>query len=279
MELQIYQINGSETGRTVALDASVFGVEPNDHVLWLDVRRTQASRRQGTHKAKERGEITGSTRKLYRQKGTGLARAGSAKSPLRRSGGTIFGPRPRAYEIKLNKKTRQLARRSALSYKAQEDAIRVIERFAFDAPSTSRLVGIIEALNLADQRVLVLTEQNDTALYRSSCNLEKVDVLEARNASAEQLLGAGVLLLEEGAVAQLAETLGGISYPKAEATPVAPVEEEEAPEATPTAPVAEVDDEPAAEAAPEVADEPVAEAADEPAAEEASEEEDKEDNA
>ena len=222
MELQVYQVDGNETGRTIALDASVFGIEPNDHVLWLDVRRTQANGRQGTHKTKERGEIAGSTRKLYRQKGTGMARSGSIKSPLRRSGGTTFGPRPRNYGLRLTKKTRQLARRSALSYKAQGNAIRVVEALAFDEPDTAQLVDLIEALELTGQRVLVLTAKNDTAVYRSSRNLAKVHVQEARSASTEALLGAAVIVCEEGAVDVLTETLsGGTSTRTAQAAPEA----------------------------------------------------------
>ena len=215
MELQVYQIDGSETGRTIALDASVFGIEPNDHVLWLDVRRTQANGRQGTHKTKERGEIAGSTRKLYRQKGTGMARAGSIKSPIRRSGGRVFGPRPRNYGLRLTKKTRQLARRSALSYKAQSDAIRVVEALAFDEPDTAQLVDMIDALELTGQKVLVLTAKNDAAVYRSSRNLARVHVQEARSASAEELLGAAVIVFEEGAVDVLTETLSGSASARA----------------------------------------------------------------
>ena len=209
MELQVYQVDGSETGRTVALEAGVFGIEPNDHVLWLDVRRTQATRRQGTHKAKERGEIAGSTRKLYRQKGTGMARSGTIKSPLRRSGGRVFGPRPRNYGLKLTKKTRRLARRSALSYKAQGDAIRIIEATAFDEPSTRQLVDMIAALDLTGRKVLFLTAKAEEALYRSSRNVAKVHVQEARNASTEELLNAAVIVLEESALDVLSETLGG----------------------------------------------------------------------
>lgn len=208
MELQVYQLDGKETGRTVTLDADVFGIEPNDHVLWLDVKRIQANGRQGTHKAKERGEVAGSTRKLYRQKGTGHARAGSAKSPIRRSGGRTFGPRPRSYGQKLNKKTKQLARRSALSYKAQEEAVRVIENFAWDAPSTRELTNLVVSLGVEDQKVLVLTASNDDALHRSSGNLAKVHVQEARNASSFEVLNADVLVLQEGALDVLATSLG-----------------------------------------------------------------------
>ncbi len=211
MELQVYQVDGSETGRTIALDASVFGIEPNDHVLWLDVRRTQASRRQGTHKTKERGEIAGSMRKLYRQKGTGMARSGTVKSPLRRGGGRVFGPRPRTYGLRLTKKTRRLARRSALSYKAREDALRVVEAISFEAPNTRQLAEMIEALDLAGRKVLVLTAKAEGALYQSSRNLAKVRVREARSVSSEEVLGAAVIIFEEGALDVLTETLSGAS--------------------------------------------------------------------
>ncbi|MCH8962823.1 MAG: 50S ribosomal protein L4, partial [Bacteroidetes bacterium] len=239
MKLPVYKTDGSKTRGKVELDASVFGIAPNDHVLWLDVRRLQASRRQGTHKTKERSEVAGSMRKLYRQKGTGMARSGTAKSPLRRSGGRTFGPRPRKYTLKLNQKTRRLARCSALSYKAQEDGIRVVERIAFETPNTRQLIDMIAALDLDGQKVLFLTETNNEALYRSSCNLAKVHVGEARNASTEALLGAGVVVFEEGALAVLTEALGGA--PAAETAPVEepPVEE----------PSAEAD-EPADEAVP-----------------------------
>ncbi len=255
MKLPVYKTDGSKTRRKVELDASVFGTTPNDHVLWLDVRRLQASRRQGTHKTKERSEVAGSMRKLYRQKGTGMARSGTVKSPLRRGGGRAFGPRPRSYHLKLNQKTRRLARRSALSYKAQQDGIRVVERIAFDTPNTQQLVDMIEALDLAGQKVLFLTETNNDALYRSSGNLAKVSVQEARNASTEALLGARVVVFEEGALAMLTEALGGV--PSAEMAPVdaPPVEEPAAEADEPTAdeaPTAEADappvEEPAAEA-------------------------------
>lgn len=208
MELAVYHVDGSETGRTVVLDAGVFDVEPNDHVLWLDIRRTQATSRQGTHKTKERSEITGSTRKLYRQKGTGMARSGNIKSPIKRSGGRAFGPQPRSYGLRLSRKTRRLARRSALSYKAREEAIRVVEALVFAEPDTSLLVDLVEALSLTEKRILVVTAAHAPHVHRSSRNLAKVAVREARCISAEDILRAGVLVCEEGAVDVLAETLG-----------------------------------------------------------------------
>ncbi|WP_457654284.1 50S ribosomal protein L4 [Rhodocaloribacter sp.] len=208
MELKVYRQDGSETGATVALDASVFDVEPNDHAIWLDVRRIQANARQGTHKSKERSETAGSTRKLYRQKGTGHARAGDAKSPLRRSGGTFFGPRPRSYGFKVNRKTQRLARRSALTYKAREEAIRVVEDFSLDAPSARQVSALIAAFDLEGRSVLILTDGLHDALYKSARNVPKVSVREARNASTLDVLGAQVILVQEGALSTLSEQLG-----------------------------------------------------------------------
>ncbi len=208
MELKVYRQDGSETGETVTLDASVFDVEPNDHAIWLDVRRIQANARQGTHKSKERSETAGSTRKLYRQKGTGHARAGDAKSPLRRSGGTFFGPRPRSYGFKVNRKTQRLARRSALTYKAREEAIRVVENFTLDAPSAKQVSALIAAFDLEGRSVLILTDGLQEALYKSGRNVPKVTVREARNASTLDVLGAQVILMQAGALSTLSEQLG-----------------------------------------------------------------------
>ncbi len=208
MELGVYHNDGTSTGRVVVLNPAVFGVEPNDHVLWLDIRRTQASRRQGTHKTKERSEVRGSGRKLYRQKGTGSARSGASVSPLRRGGGRIFGPRPRRYSIRLSKKTKQLARCSALSYKVQEDAIRVVEPLAFDRPSTRRLLNVLHLLEVIQRPVLVITTQNAPAVHLSSRNAPRVAVREARNVSAEDILRAGMIVMEEPATNVLTATLG-----------------------------------------------------------------------
>jgi large subunit ribosomal protein L4 len=211
MEAKVYRRDGSEAGRTVELDQSVFGIEPNDHAIWLDVRRIQANARQGTHKAKERNETAGSTRKLYRQKGTGNARAGDAKSPIRRSGGTIFGPRPRSYGIKVNRKTQALARRSALAYKAREEAIRLLEDFQVEAPSTRSLSSILGGLGVNGGRILVLTAENNPALYRSARNLHGVSVREIRNLSTLDVMQARVVLIEEGALERLNAHLGKAS--------------------------------------------------------------------
>ncbi|HET6568489.1 MAG TPA: 50S ribosomal protein L4 [Rhodothermales bacterium] len=209
MEVKVYRQDGSESGRTVTLDASIFGIAPNDHAIWLDVRSTQANARQGTHKTKDRAEVAGSTRKLYRQKGTGHARAGSAKSPIRRSGGTIFGPRPHAYTVNVNRKTKRLARRSALAYKAQADgAIRVLEGLEMNAPSTKQMAGLLQALDLAGRKVLILTDAVQPTVYKSSRNIPKLEVRDAASASTFDLLNAQVVVITENALPVLAHVLG-----------------------------------------------------------------------
>ena len=209
MELPVYHKSGEETGRTVTLSAA-FRIVPRNHVLWLDVRRTQAARRRGTHKTKERSEVRGSTRKLYRQKGTGMARAGSRMSPLRRGGGRAFGPRPRQYRVRLSKKAKRLAHASALSYKVQNERLLVVEALAFEVPSTKRLAGVVAAFEVSHMRVLVVTAEHAPAAYRSSSNLARVDVKEARNLCAEDVLRAGVLVVEEDAMAVLDQRLASL---------------------------------------------------------------------
>ena len=208
MEANVYQADGSEAGRSVSLDPAVFDITPSDHAIWLDVRAIQAAGRQGTHKAKERAETAGSTRKLYRQKGTGNARAGSAKSPIRKSGGTIFGPRPRDYTLHINRKTKRLARRSALTYKAREDALRVIEGLAFDVPSTRRIAGLLRTLELEHSKVLLLTSGPDEALYKSGRNIPKLVVRDASNVSTLDVLSAQAVILQDGALDVLSALLG-----------------------------------------------------------------------
>lgn len=207
MKLTVHNADGTDSGRTVALDESVFAIEPNDHVIWLDVRRVQAHQRQGTAKTKERNEVRGSGRKLYRQKGTGLSRAGDAKSPIRKTGGRAHGARPRSYDIRLSKKTRQLARRSALSYKAADDAIFVVEPVELEEPCTRTVRDLLFALDVADKKVLLLTTEHSPVLYRSTTNLQNVSVLEARNASTVDILNANAILIEEGGVEILTEQL------------------------------------------------------------------------
>ena len=208
MDVKVYRKDGMDAGRTVSLDPAVFDVEPNDHAIWLDVRAIQAAALQGTHKAKERGEVRGSTRKLYRQKGTGGARAGSAKSPILKSGGTIFGPRPRTYRVNVNRKTKQVARRSALTYKARENAVHVVEGFGLDAPSTRTVVSLLQSMALADRKVLVLTAGADEMVYKSGRNLRKVCVRNASSLSTLDVLEAGALIVQEDALSVLSNLLG-----------------------------------------------------------------------
>jgi len=207
-KVKIYKQDGTATKKSVALDETVFGVEPNDHAIWLDVRRIQANGRQGTHKAKERGEVAGSTRKLYRQKGTGNSRAGSAKSPIRKSGGTTFGPRPRNYNLKVNRKTQHVARRSALAYKAKGEAIRIVENFSYEAPSTSALKGMLASLELSGQTVLLLTSAHESAVYRSGRNVPKLTVRHASEVSTLDVMKASIVVLQQGAVDSLVSQLG-----------------------------------------------------------------------
>ena len=223
MKLPVYTRDGSEAGREVELDDAVFGIEPNDHVIWLDVRAIQAHMRQGTHKTKERGEVAKSTRKLYRQKGTGNARAGSAKSPLRKGGGTIFGPRPHEYKLQVNRKTKQLARRSALAHKLRGDAVRVMEDLQLDAPKTRDVASALQSNGRTSGRTLVLTNGLDDVLYRSARNIPGVVVCDAAQASTLDLMGAQTIVLQEGAVEALAEALRPASKAAASAPAGEPV--------------------------------------------------------
>ncbi len=208
MKLKIHKQDGTASSKSVALSEAVFGVEPNDHAIWLDVRRIQTNARQGTAKAKEKSEVAGSTRKLYRQKGTGNARAGSAKSPVRKSGGTMFGPRPRVHGIKVNKKTQKVARRSALTYKAREEAVRLIEDFSFDSPSSKALSSILKALELNGRSVLVLTGDHSPAIARSGHNVPKVTVRAVRDVSTLDVMAAQVVLMQASALESLEKQLG-----------------------------------------------------------------------
>jgi large subunit ribosomal protein L4 len=273
MKLPVYSRAGAETGRTVELDEAVFGVEPNDHVIWLDVRSIQAAARQGTHKTKERAEVSYSTRKLFRQKGTGGARRGSRKSPLLRKGGTVFGPKPHDYVVSVNRKTKQLARRSALAYKLRDEVLRIVEDLQLDAPKTREMVALLGGNGLADRKVLLLTAAHDDVVYRSGRNLQKLQVLPAATASTLDLLGAQAILLTEGAVEALTEALRPAAKPSAAEAPAADetVAEQAAPRAKAApAPVEEPAAEPkVAEAAPEApaAEAPAAETTETPDAE------------
>jgi large subunit ribosomal protein L4 len=176
MKLEVINTSGQKTGKSVTLDASVFAIEPNDHAIYLDVKRYLAAQRSGTHKSKHRGEIHGSTRKLHKQKGTGGSRKGSIKNPLFRQGGTIFGPQPRSYDIKVNKSTQRLARKSALSYKAKENNILVLDTIAMDKPRTKDFAGLLKNLSLDGKKTLVLIPERNDNVFLSSRNLEKTNV-------------------------------------------------------------------------------------------------------
>lgn len=200
MELSVLNKNGEDTGRKVTLNESVFGIEPNDHAIYLDVKQYRAAQRQGTAKTKERSELSGSTRKLGRQKGGGGARRGDINSPLLVGGARVFGPQPRDYSFKLNKKVKQLARRSALSYKAQENAVIVIEDFTFEAPKTKSFVELTQKLNVADKKVLLALPNVDKNVYLSARNLKKAKVVSASNLNTYSVLDAGVLVVTEKAL-------------------------------------------------------------------------------
>ncbi|MBQ6062480.1 MAG: 50S ribosomal protein L4 [Prevotella sp.] len=207
MELSVLNIKGQETGRKVTLDESIFGIEPNDHVLYLDVKQYLGNQRQGTAKAKERSEHKGSTRKLGRQKGGGGARHGDINSPLMRGGGRVFGPKPRDYRTKLNKKTKILARKSALSYKAQEEAIVVIEDFILDAPKTKDFVNITKNLKVDGKKILLLLPSLNKNVYLSARNLPRTEVMIASTLNAYKVLNADVLVITEDSLKSINETL------------------------------------------------------------------------
>jgi len=196
-----------KTSKKAKLDQSIFGIEPNDHAIYLDVKRYLASQRQGTNKSKERGEIAGSTRKIKKQKGTGTARAGSIKNPLFKGGGTIFGPKPRTYKVGLNKKVKGLARKSALSYKAKENNIVVMEAVLMDSPKTSVFKAILANMEMVDNKLLFVTPDYNTNLYLSSRNLKKQRVMCADDLSTYDILNCSKLVLLEGSVNKIEETL------------------------------------------------------------------------
>jgi large subunit ribosomal protein L4 len=206
MELAVLKYNGEDTGRKVTLSDDIFAIEPNDHAIYLDVKQYLANQRQGTHKAKNRNEIAGSTKKIKKQKGTGGARAGSIKSPLFRGGGRVFGPVPRDYSFKLNKKLKQLARKSALTYKAKENSVLVLENFSFDAPKTKTYIAMLNGLSLSDKKTLLVLPEVSKNVYLSSRNLQKAKVMAVENVNTYELLNADNLVLCEGSVSML-ETL------------------------------------------------------------------------
>ena len=200
MEVKVLDITGKETGRKVNLDDTVFAIEPNKHAVYLDVKQYLANQRQGTHKAKERAEVAGSTRKIKKQKGTGTARAGSKKSPLFKGGGTVFGPRPRSYSFKLNKNLKRLARKSAFSLKAQESNIIVVEDFTFETPNTKNFINVLKALGLENKKSLFVLGDTNKNVYLSSRNLKASSVVTTSELSTYAILNAKSLVLLEGAV-------------------------------------------------------------------------------
>ncbi|MCK8521667.1 50S ribosomal protein L4 [Aquimarina sp. D1M17] len=200
MKVAVVDINGKETGRKADLSDAVFGIEPNDHAVYLDVKQYLANQRQGTHKAKERAEIAGSTRKIKKQKGTGTARAGSIKSPVFKGGGRIFGPRPRSYSFKLNKNLKRLARKSALSIKANDKAITVVEDFTFDAPKTKNFTAVLKSLGLENKKSLFVLAESNNNVYLSSRNLKGSEVITSSELSTYKILNANNVVLLEGSL-------------------------------------------------------------------------------
>lgn len=200
MDINVLDIKGQETGRKVTLSESVFGIEPNDHVIYLDVKQYMADQRQGTHKSKERSEVSGSTRKLGRQKGGGGARRGDINSPVLVGGGRVFGPKPRDYRFKLNKKVKNLARRSALSYEAQEQAILVVEDFNFEAPKTKDFVNIAKNLKVDGKKLLLLLPEANKNVFLSARNLQKAHVMVAKDVNTYKILDADVLIVTENSL-------------------------------------------------------------------------------
>jgi large subunit ribosomal protein L4 len=210
MELSVLNNKGKETGRKVKLDPSVFGIDPNDHAIYLDVKKHLANKRQGNHKSKERAEIVGSTRKIKKQKGTGTARAGSIKSPIFRGGGRIFGPIPRDYNQKVNKKVKRLARKSALSIKAKEKSILIVEDFQMDIPNTSGYIDVLKALDLKDKKSLVVLGEPNNNVYLSSRNLEYSKVLTNSELNTYHITNASILIFFESAVTEIQTNLNKI---------------------------------------------------------------------
>ena len=207
MEINVLSIKGQETGRKVTLNESIFGIEPNDHVIYLDVKQYLANQRQGTAKTKERSEHAGSTRKLIRQKGSGGARRGDINSPLLKGGGTVFGPKPRDYGFKLNKKVKQLARRSALAYKVKEDALLVVEDFDMETPKTKDFINITKNLKVNGKKLLLVLPKVEKNVYLSARNLQKTEVMTATDINTYKILNADVLVIAESSLQAIDEVL------------------------------------------------------------------------
>lgn len=203
MELSVINKDGKDSKKKVKLSDTIYGIEPNDHAIYLDVKQHLANRRQGTSKSKERAEISGSTRKIKKQKGTGTARAGSIKSPLFRGGGTVFGPKPRDYSFKLNKKLKKLARRSALSYKVKDGQLQIIEEINFEAPKTKEFIGILSNLKSSDKKTLMIVSDLNKNLYLSSRNLQGAKVVTASDVNTYDLMNAKSVLISEGALEKI----------------------------------------------------------------------------
>lgn len=206
MELAVIKHNGEDTGRKIILSDDIFAIETNDHAIYLDVKQYLANQRQGTHKSKERNEIAGSTKKIKKQKGTGGARAGSIKSPIFRGGGRVFGPRPRDYSFKLNKKLKQLARKSALTYKAKDNSVMILENVSFDKPSTKGYIALLNGLSLSGEKTLLVLPEQNKNVYLSSRNVPKAKVVTVNDVNTYELLHADKLVLCEDSVSML-ETL------------------------------------------------------------------------
>jgi len=203
MDVSVLKYNGEDTGRKVQLSGDVFGVEPNDHAIYLDVKQYLANQRQGTHKSKQRAEIAGSTRKIKKQKGTGTARAGSIKSPVFRGGGRVFGPEPRDYTFKLNKKLKVLARKSALAYKAKDQSIAVLEDFVFDGPKTKEYVKMLEALSLGDKKTLLVLPESNPNIVLSSNNIKKAKVITFDQINTYDVVNAENLVIVESSIERI----------------------------------------------------------------------------
>jgi len=206
MTLEILKIDGKPSGKKIKLDEAIFGIEPNDHAIYLAVKAIQANKRHGTHKAKERAEVRGGGKKPWRQKGRGTARAGTIRSPLWIGGGTIFGPRPRDYRQKLPQKVKQLARKSALSYKVKDEQLIVVEDFTFEKPRTKEFLSMMQALNVNGKKILLLTGYGDNNVYKSGRNISKVSVMEASEASTYDILNNQLLILQKSAIDAIKKT-------------------------------------------------------------------------
>ena len=207
MNVEVVKVNGQDAGRKVSLSKDIFGIEPNDHAIYLDVKQYLANQRQGTHKSKERAEVSGSTRKLKKQKGTGTARAGSIKSPVFRGGGRVFGPTPRDYSFKLNKKLKVLARKSALTYKAQDKAISVIEDFSFEAPKTKSYLAFLGDLKMNDKKTLLVLPETNKNIVLSGRNIQNTKVVTADQLSTYDVLNADNLMIVESSIEKIEKTL------------------------------------------------------------------------